>query len=293
MAIDKETKALVQKIQKIQDDDITSDKEVEKYQNWLTEVNKHSYREIDEKIYKKIARSATEPVQMSWLPTETARASFFSPIAKKDLKGQYTDITFKSSWGTVKVEGPPLNIADEGVFLALLYLVKQSRNTRIKVNYTAICEVLGITYQTINIRKIKASIKKLSKTSLDYELKDGRWSVKRVLNDASGDREFVIVEIDPWFFSKYLINEITTINMGFRKSLRGDVTKCLYRFLNSHRGVGTYHIDTLISALNMNPDKELRENRRVLKSAFTQLKNKKFLDYQFKGDIFFDIKVKK
>jgi hypothetical protein len=185
---------------------------------------------------------------MSWLPTETARASFFSPIADQDLKGQFTEVIFKSSWGEVKVCGPPLNIVDEGVFLALLYLVKQSKKPRIKVNYKAICEVLGITYQTRNRTKIQNSIVKLSITSLVYSMKGGHSSVKRILNDASGDREFAIVEIDPWFFSKYLINEITTINMDFRRDLKGDVTKCLYRFLNSHRGVGTYHTDNLTCA---------------------------------------------
>jgi hypothetical protein len=290
MSIDEETRALIKKRQETSS---ISDEAVEEYERFLQSANKHSHREIDEKIYKKIAKEASIPVQMSWLPTKTARASFFSPIADQDLKGGFTDITFKSRWGTVKVEGPPLNIADEGVFLALLYLVKKSRNTRIQMNYKRICEVLGVTYQTKNRRKIKASIKKLSKTSLDYEMKDGSWSVKRILSDASGDKEFVIVEVDPWFFKKYLVNEITSINMDFRRSIRGDITKCLYRFLNSHRGVGTYHIDTLISALNMNPNQELKENRRALKSAFTQLKTKKFLTHQFKDDVFFNIKIKK
>ena len=150
MAIDEETKALIKK--RIQERNIVSDEEIEKDKRFLAAVNKFSHREIDEKIYKQIAKEASIPVQMSWLPTKTARASFFSPIADQDLKGGFTDITFKSRWGTVKVEGPPLNIADEGVFLALLYLVKKSRNTRIQVNYKRICEVLGVTYQTKNRR---------------------------------------------------------------------------------------------------------------------------------------------
>ena len=263
---------------------------VDEYDTGLA-VIAEKFREIDKKIHAQIVKDASTPLQLSWLPTKTTRSSFFAPIPKKNLNERYTAVIFKSSWGTVTVEGPPLNIADESVFLALLYFINKNRENQLKINYKAICDLLGVSYQTKNRRRIKGSIKKLSKTSLDYEMKDGSWSVKRLLNDAFGLKDLAVVAVDHWFFERYLINEITTLDMNFRRSLKGDITKALYRFLNSHRGGQSYNISTLVLALNIDPNQALKEHRRALKAAFTQLKTKKFLTYKFKDDTFYKIKV--
>ena len=88
--------------------------EVAKYEAGLDALTK-----IGHKIATTIEKDTTRPIQLSWLPTDTARTSIFSPIADQELKERFTELTFKSAWGSLKVVGPPLNISDEGVFLAL------------------------------------------------------------------------------------------------------------------------------------------------------------------------------
>ncbi len=129
--------------------------------------------------------------------------------------------------------------------------------------------------------------------SFDFELKDGTWSIERILSRAKGSKDYGTIEIDPWFFSHFLENEITDINLEFRQSLRGDVTRCLYRFLTSHRGSQRYYINTLVDALNMNPERPLKKNRDTLKRAFGQLQNRGFLSFQYnsKTNMFLNIEI--
>jgi len=249
------------------------------------------YAEIDKRISQAIEKDAVKPVQLSWLPTDAARKSIFRPIADQKLKGNYFEFKTKSGWGTLEVTGPPLNMVDEGILLALLLEVRKQRALSIKVNYKNVCRSLGITYQTKNRRRIKAAIKKLRKTSFDFEKKDGQWTIKNILKEASGTNEYSHIALDPWLFDKFLKNEITLLDLQFRQSLKGDVAKCLYRFLSSHRGTQSYRLETLVLALNMDQGQETRINRDMLKRAFTQLKNKKFLSFKFKDDLFYQIKL--
>lgn len=259
--------------------------EIAKYQKEMAAV--------DKRIIEAIQKDAGKPVQLSWLPTKTARASFFVPIAKGDMKGAFTEKIFKSSWGSVTVTGPSLSIADEGVFLSILFLVKENNSPIVKINFKRMCELLKMSVQGRNYTRIKKSIKKLAKVSFDFELKDGTWSIERILSKAKGSKDYSIIEVDQWFFTHYLQNEITRIDLNFRQSLRGDVCKCLYRFLTSHRGIQKYYTETLIEALNMNPDRPTYKNRDALKRGFGQLRNRGFLTFQYdhKSDMFHNIEL--
>lgn len=271
-----------------------TDAELDRQDKALAEISRplgQIYAEIDKGISQAIEKDAVRPVQLSWLPTDTARKSIFRPIADQEIKGTYTDFKTISAWGTLAIAGPPLNMVDEGILLALLIEIRNQRALKIKINYSAICKSLGISYQTKNRRRIKLAIKKLRKVSFDFEKKGGQWTIKNILKEASGDNEYSYIELDPWFFDKFLKNEITMLDLQFRQSLRGDITKALYRFLSSHRGTQAYRLDTLILALNMNLDREIKLNRITLKRAFSQLKTKKFLTFKFKTDLFYEIKV--
>lgn len=255
------------------------------------EKSRAEVAEINKSISRAIEQDATKPVQLSWLPTKTARVSFFRPIADQKLQSLHTDITHKSAWGSLQVFGPALNIVDEGIFLAILICIRAQREPTIRLNFSHICRLLGISVHTKNRNRIKKGIKKLSKTSFDFELKDGTWTVKHILADASGNNNMTIITLDPWFYDHFLANEITLINLKFRQSLRGDITKALYRFLVSHRGPQKYYLQTLIEALNLDTERELKQNRRAMKSAFGQLRNKGFLSFKFRKNLFFDIRI--
>ena len=259
--------------------------EIAKYQKEMAAV--------DKRIIEAIQKDAGKPVQLSWLPTKTARASFFAPIADKDLKNQFTELVYKGKWGVCEVSGPPLNIVDEGIFLGILYLVREQKSATVKVNYKRLCNMLGLSYQTRNRRRIKKGIEKLFKTSVILNFKDGLYSMDHILERVSGDKRHSIIMVNEWFYTTFLHNEITRLNMDFRQSLRGDVVKCLYRFLVSHRGTQKYYTETLIEALNLNPNRPTKKNRDSLKRAFSQLYNRGFLSFQYdhKGDIFRDITI--
>ena len=145
--------------------------------------------------------------------------------------------------------------------------------------------------QTKNRTRIKAGISKLAKTSFEFNLKDGTWTVKHILSDASGKGDMSVVTLDPWLYEHFLSCEITLINLKFRQSLRADVTKALYRFIASHRGAQKYYLETLIKALHLDPETELFRNRARIKRAFGQLRNKGFLAFRFRDDLFYDIRI--
>ena len=257
----------------------------------LWSKQREEFKKIDKQILSTLQKESSRPVQLSWLPTRTARTSFFIPISDRDLKDAYTDIEYKSAWGTVSISGPPLNTVDEGIFLALLYYVKEKQSPVVKVNFKRICEILKISVQGRNYARIKKGIKKLAKTSFDIELKSKTWTVERILNRAKGTSDYTVIEIDPWFYASFLNNEITRLDMNFRQSLRGDIAKCLYRFLSSHRGSQRYYLKTLVEAMNMSQDQDIKYHRRSLKAAFNQLQKRDFLTYRFRNDLFYDIKI--
>lgn len=255
------------------------------------ERRRRELADIHRDISTAIGKEARKPVQLSWLPTKMARVSFFRPVADQKLKNTHTDVTHKSAWGSLQVFGPGLNIVDEGIFLAILQDVKAKKAPTVKLNFSHLCRLLGITVHSKNTKRIKLAIKKLSKTSFDFDLKDGTWTVKHILTDASGNNDMSIVSLDPWLYDRFLSNEITLINLKFRQSLRGDITKSVYRFLVSHRGPQKYYLETLIDALNMDAGQELKINRNRIKRAFGQLRNKGFLSFKFRADLFYDIRI--
>jgi hypothetical protein len=244
---------------------------------------------IGRRIMTAIEKEMGHGKKVSYLPTETARTSIFSPISK--IPAVSEDLVFKSSWGKMEVSGPRLNITDESVMLAILHEVRRFKSVIIKLNYQRICELLKIKPVSENRRRIKTAIAKLSKTSVTIELKDGTWSIERILTRARGYESDLFIQVDDFFFKKFLVNEITLIDLNFRQKLRGDVTKALYRFLCSHRGVGRFFLSTLIAALNMDPKQPNFRNRASLKRAFSQLRKKGFLQFQFKDDLFFNIRI--
>lgn len=246
--------------------------------------------EIEHKIKKQVLRHK----QISWLPTEAARTSIFSPISDRNLRGHSTDLVVKTSWGRVEVSGPALNITDEDIFLALLHEVRRLKSITIKINYTNLCRAMGKTPHSKTNARIKRGIRRLAATNvyLETNCKQKYWSIERLISKAAGCRDYTAITVDGWFYDKFLENEIVLIDLRFRKNLKGDVAKALYRFLCTHRGCGRYAVATLVNALNMDSNQAEKKKRQTLKRAFNQLQQKKFLTFKFnpKSGVFFDIK---
>ena len=76
--------------------------EVDRHDRALAAISKplgEIYHQIDKKISQAIEKDAVRPVQLSWLPTDTARKSIFRPIADYKLEGTYTNFKRTSAWG--------------------------------------------------------------------------------------------------------------------------------------------------------------------------------------------------
>ena len=71
---------------------------------------------------------------------------------------------------------------------------------------------------------------------------------------------------------------ITNINLEFRTKLKGDITKALYRFFRSQKGM-TYecHLLTLCKAINLDVTVETFRLRARIKKGFTELKKAGYL----------------
>lgn len=79
--------------------------------------------------------------------------------------------------------------------------------------------------------------------------------------------------INPYFYETYMAGRVTLMDVAKRMQLKGTIAKALYRFVQSQRQNPVFigHFLTLADALNMDRDQPLRELRRKLKTAISEL----------------------
>lgn len=85
------------------------------------------------------------------------------------------------------------------------------------------------------------------------------------------------------------------INLAFRRELKGDISKALYRFYRGQSGTqNNYHVLTIAKAINMNIEQEMFEIRRQVKRGLGGLKSKGYFEkWQIKNDVIFTEKSRK
>lgn len=90
----------------------------------------------------------------------------------------------------------------------------------------------------------------------------------------------ISVTVNPFFYQMYLANSLTWIDIAKRFQIRGSISKALYRFCQSHRENPVFrgNILTLTQALNMDPGTPLKETRRQIRDAISELVEKKVLE---------------
>ena len=97
--------------------------------------------------------------------------------------------------------------------------------------------------------------------------KSGCGKITHMFQETSWDRKNTYVIIDRWFWEQFAAAEITFISLEFRQSLKGDVSKVLYRFLSSNDGTGIYKIKTLVACLGIDVNQPDYKKRQTLKNA--------------------------
>jgi hypothetical protein len=270
------------------------------YQKWFVAFQDLvSWDEFKAKGYQHIAEAVEavknhiikttgkpEQLKLAFMPTEIARTSPFFPMSRTEMKERslYKDFIIKNRWGAIKVSGPKLSIQDESVLLAILFLAKKYKNEKIQTNYSELCEIMGVSRGTTQYMSIAECLKRLTKTIIDTDLyKDG--DNKKVIRSITGailsnvdqqpESTKIIVYLNPYFLTLYGVNLTTSIDLAQRAKIKGDVAKALYRFLETHKGGGVpYGLLTLCHAINLNTEQDIKEIRKMIKGACSELQKK-------------------
>lgn len=79
--------------------------------------------------------------------------------------------------------------------------------------------------------------------------------------------------VNPFFYETYMAGRVTLMDVAKRMSLKGAISKALYRFVQSqrHNLVFEGHFLTLANALNMDREQPAWKVRQLLKSAINEL----------------------
>lgn len=243
--------------------------------------------EVKEDIEKHILQVTGKPQQLklAFMPNEMARTSPFFPMSRAEMKDRplYQDFVIENRWGRISISGPRLSIGDESVLLALLVLVKRYKTDKFKTNCAELCEIMGISRGKNQYVAISASLDRLVGASINTELfKAGsekkeisRWIKGTILSNVDFETETGVIEVslNPYFLGLYAANLTTSLDVVERSKLKGDTSKALYRFLQTHKpGSVPFGLLTLCLGINLNIEQPKSEIRRQVRAAIAELK---------------------
>ena len=103
--------------------------------------------------------------------------------------------------------------------------------------------------------------------------------VNTILSGVKFEKYALRISINDYFGAMYLDGFITSIDLDFRSSLRGDITKALYRFYEGQPVNFEIHIDKLCDAINLDKSQPKYQLRRLLNKSLKELIDHKFLEH--------------
>lgn len=243
--------------------------------------------DVVEEVHEHLKKIHEKPEQLklAFMPTRIARTSPFFPMSRSEMKSRplYKDFKIVNRWGTITVSGPKLSIQDETVLLAVLLLAKQYKTDRFSTNYAELCGVMGVKRGSTQYVSLSECLKRLTKTVVDTEIYSSqKGEQKKVIESITGAILSNVVQkpksttveifLNPYFLALYGVNLTTGIDLDKRAKLKGDVSKALYRFLETHSGGGVpYGLLTICNAINLNVDQPVFEIRKILRKALAEL----------------------
>jgi hypothetical protein len=134
-------------------------------------------------------------------------------------------------------------------------------------------------------KAIWESLKRLTKTGIDLEIWDGKGKDRKtniemtatMLTGAIHTANFQIT-VNPYFLEMYAEGLLTNLDLKFRASLSGSISKALYRFYAGQSGARYQcHALTLARAVNLNLDLSTSELRKRIRSGLRELRKKGYL----------------
>lgn len=180
----------------------------------------------------------------SFMPTLMTRVSPFHFRNKntcKDWPLVRLDSGDQSGWGHMRVVGELLVIFDETVLFCLLALMRKSRSEAFETSESDICRLAKVAVTRANCNAAWHSLQRLAGTRIDLSLLSGRGKRKKTIRQMTGsiltycDRNVetgaIRIAVNPYFLQMYGDSFVTNIDLSFRQSLKSDVAKALYRYL--------------------------------------------------------------
>ena len=258
--------------------------------------------EVKQEVALEIERNQEQASLAQWcgFPTDMTRCSPFFPMQRNELGNrEYLEglVITSANWGEIKYSGPKLSTYEEDILLALCAALSvPSKNREIsdidgKKTYTYKGKIINLLrvlgYSKPNKKdyeRILASLKRLTVNAIELSISSGKTKTGKrrppryiyVTNMLSGlkwnDKEKTIsATINPYFYETYIGGRVTPMDVAKRLSLKGVISKALYRFIQSQRNGFEGHFLTLADALNMDRNQPAKKTRENIKRAISEL----------------------
>lgn len=239
------------------------------------------------------------------LPHDLARCSPFFPLDKKGLaaRREWKDELVISSgpWGQLEFKGKQLAIREESVLLAILALIDGERDKETEQvegqaanAYSGpirpILNLMGLSDGASNYKRLLESLDLLQGCQFKLTTKRGIFAVGSPVSYYSHETGSgrVRVVLSPYFLEMFATGRVGLLDVIRRASLKGEISKALFRFLDSHRARSWEgHMLTLAGALNLDRNQEPFRIREQIKRGITPLVKAGILSRKsgIKGDI--------
>lgn len=137
-----------------------------------------------------------------------------------------------------------------------------------KTNYTRFISALKL----LTVAGVEISIS-TGKTKRGKKRSPRIMHMSNMLSRAYWDenKKILVITINPFFYETYMAGRVTLMDVSKRMSLKGVITKALYRFVQSQQNGFTGHFLTLADALNMDRKQPQRKTKEHLKKAIKEL----------------------
>ncbi len=245
-----------------------------------------------DKIEAQRDKAKADPSYSSALPVEMTRLNPFFIMEKRQMSNRvYKKVTFVNSFGQITIQGERLSVFDETVFLAVLKLVIDRQSSEVTTTRYELLTLIGVNKSGPNYQSLWEALKRLGRTQIAIEnyaksangerrLSTGFFNSLIASGNYSDGGNRIVIKLDPYFLSLYSRNLMTFVDMNFRKCLKGDVAKALYRFYQG-QSLKKYSIgiEKLCRAINFEKKGAYKETRRILRDAHNELQRRNYLQH--------------
>ncbi len=235
-------------------------------------------------------------------PTDLTRCSPFFPLnaketGKRDFLQDY--LITSAGWGEIRYTGPRLTTYDEDVLMVLLAVLDKAGQGRETIEedgqktYTyrgpalPLLRLLGYAKPGKDVyKRVVAALERLTVAGVKLAISSGKTKagkkrpprktfMQAMLAGAAWDedKKELSATVNPFFYEAFCSGSVSILDVATRISIKGNVAKALYRFVQSHRKNPVFegHFLTLADTLNMDREQPAYELRRVIKRAIAEL----------------------